>query len=171
MAISYVEDIASEYYRLKGYLVSKDVHYQVPKAVSGKTAEGWKDIDVLALNEKEVLLVECKGFTGTMKADEMYKKLLNDFKSAEEYYVKKSALLSDKKIKKILVVDYSTPKLDNMLVKGNIEIFHLNDLMKDFLRILKTRITTLRMGKEEHPMTRTLLFLLAWGFLKIEETK
>lgn len=166
MAISYVEDIASEYYRIKGYLISRDVHYQVPKEISKKRVSGWKDIDILALNEKEALIIECKGFTGTTKASEMYKKLLDGFRSAEEYYVKNMPLFKDKKIRKVLVVDYSTKKLDDMLSKANIEIYRLENLMKDFLKILKPRLDKCRMGKEEHPMTRTLLFLVKKGFLK-----
>ena len=166
MAISYVEDIASEYYRLKGYLVSRSIKYQVPRAEAGKKASGWKDIDILALNEREALVIECKSFTGVKKAEDMAKELLTNFRYAEKYYVEKHPLFKNKDIRKILVVDFAVKKVDDILKKNDIEVYHLDALMKDFLTFLKTKLKDAKVGKEDHPMTRTLIFLLNWGFLK-----
>lgn len=166
MPISYVEDIASEYYRLKGYLIFRSIKYQVPRTETGKKASGWKDIDILALNEIETLAIECKSFTGLKKAEDMAEELLENFKYAEKFYIQKTPLVKDKKIRKILVVDWAVKRVDNILKTKGIEIYHLNDLMKDFLAVLKTKLKTARVGKEDHPMTRTLIFLLNGGFLK-----
>jgi len=162
MPISYVEDITAEFYRLKGYFILKDFAYQVPKEITGKKVKGWKDIDVLALSESEVLIIECKAFTGYKKSDEMIKMLMEDFQYAESE-IKKLPLVKNKRLRKVLVVDYSVKKVEKELQSKGIEIFLLENLMKDFIVTLKERIKS---GcKEEHPMTRTLVFLIQRGFI------
>lgn len=166
MTISYVEDITSEFYRLKGYFISKDIPYQIPKKVSGKKVSGWKDIDVLAINDKEVLIIECKAFLGYEKSDKVTQDLLQRFKYAEKAVKNNIQLAKNKRIRKILVVDSSIKKVENELKKKGITVHSLEDIMKEFLDILRKRLKTGRVGKEQHPITRTLIFLLECGFLK-----
>jgi len=69
MAISYVEDLAARYYMKKGYLVSQNIQFRLPK--EGKKVTGWSDIDVFALAPGEAIIVNCKSFLGTKRAEEI----------------------------------------------------------------------------------------------------
>ncbi len=160
MVVSYVEEIVSEYYRLKGYFISKDWKYRVPKEVTGKKVSGWKDIDVLAITDKEVLIIECKAFTGYRSSRETTKKLSEDFKQAERA-IKNARLVGNKSIKKILVVDSSIKKVERNLKKRGIEVYLLEELMRNFLKLLR-KVTTM----QEHPMTRTLKYLVEHEFIQ-----
>jgi len=167
MAISYVEDIVSEFYEEQGYFVGRDVQYQVPKEESGKKVSGWKDIDVLAINENDVLIIECKAFTGNMTADKMAKKLSSDYASAEKSVKEKyKSLIENKQIKKIFVVDYTpAEELKIELDKKGVKVYLLNELMKDFLKLLHKKYPNGKTGGSKR-LTRTLIYLLHSEFFK-----
>jgi len=65
--LSWVEHVVEEYYKMKGYMISRRVKYKTPKP-NGKMSN-WKDIDILAVNEDEVLVVECKSFLGVLRGE------------------------------------------------------------------------------------------------------
>ncbi|MHA1713433.1 MAG: hypothetical protein ACTSW4_05280 [Candidatus Ranarchaeia archaeon] len=165
MVISYVEDIVSEFYRLQGYLITRDRAYKPDTPRQGKKQTGWKDIDVLAYNEDEVLIIECKSFTGDRSSDKMVDSLLKSFEDAQQE-VKTIPLLQEKPIRRLLVVDYPILKTNDRLKEQGVEIHLLKDIMTDFIRKLEGRIKDNRLGREHHPTTRLILFLLQNGFIK-----
>lgn len=75
---NFVEELVAEYYRTKGYLVM--TNYWIPfktlrkRTVKGKRqqylAQSWTDIDILARNENELILIQVKAIVNRVKVAE-----------------------------------------------------------------------------------------------------
>jgi len=157
---SYVEHVVGEYYKKLGYFISPRWKY-----VSEKW--GWKDIDLLAVNESEVLAIECKG--GEKNHCEMAEKVIKDFAQINKHVNEKIPLAKGKGRKNILVVAFtlSPKKLEDYLRSNSIEVRYLKDLMRDFLNCLhKEWKESKRKGKEEDFVTRTLKELIIYEWIK-----
>jgi len=68
MSCNFVEELVAEFYRISGFLVTKNYWFPFTtprtRKVNGKgqkyKAQSWADIDVLALNEKELHIIQVK---------------------------------------------------------------------------------------------------------------
>ena len=172
MGLSYTEELVSEYFKhlMEGdkskYVVSEKVKYRGPRGI------GWSDIDVLAIGDKEVCIVETKHYVWTASKQKLLRKIIPSFKAAEKF-VKGHVYAKKKKIRKIFVATYSTKPLERELQRHGIETYRLDELVKELLKILRKRIypkwpKKIRRGrgKEESNVTRTLLMLLEADFIK-----
>ena len=70
MARNWLEEIVSELWRLRGYLVVTDLDLPMPKTPS-RRVRAHSDIDVLAINDREVVHIECEGWWGPAREDEI----------------------------------------------------------------------------------------------------
>ena len=68
MPLSYVEEVATRYF-MKKYLVNQNIWFYRSKEETGKRVSGWSDIDLFALKPEECLVIQCKSFLGTKKAE------------------------------------------------------------------------------------------------------
>ena len=68
MPTSYVDEIVARFYLLKGYFISQGVWFMLGKKKGNKQGN-WTDIDILAINHEELLIIQCKSFLGTGKAE------------------------------------------------------------------------------------------------------
>jgi len=170
MPISYVEELASEYYRLSGYFTQRDYHYRREIIKEGK-GRGWRDIDILAVNANEVLIIECKA---QVRESGLPKKIIEDMKHATKE-ISKINLLKGKTIRKILVYDSvrSVGKQVIEVKKAGIDVVDLQDIVKKMLIILNIRKSenNENLGKEENVATRTLLAMLDWDLIKSDLTE
>ena len=169
--LSYTEELTSEYFKHKldnngklAYIVSEHVYYQGRKRTG---VRGWHDIDVLAIGNKEICIVQTKSYTGSEPKMQMLRHILGDFDNAETF-VRVQTYAKGKKIRKILVVDYTSEPIKNKFRVAGVEVFRLTEITDMLLQMLKNKLfKTSRLGKEESNVTRTLLFLLDHEKLKV----
>ena len=154
MSLSYVEDLAAAYYSFKGYIVSTNIRFQIPKSVSRKKISGWSDIDVLAIKSSgEVLIIQCKSFTGTGKSEEITDGLLRWFKNAS-HFLKNSDVykgwLKGANVRNVLVVDFNVLKTEEALKKRGVEVILVKDMLKDILQEFKNKTGGKEDSRNEH---------------------
>jgi len=167
VALSFTEELASQYYKhlMKNewpkYIVSEKVKYRGPRG-------GWKDIDILALGQNEICIIETKHYPWRGTKRETIKHILDSFKTAEKF-VKKQPYAKGKKVKKIFIVEYASQPMLKELKKQRIDVRELDKIVEEFIQILYKRIWKKEWkgrGKEENNVTRTLLVLLEHEFIK-----
>ena len=170
MSANFVEELVGEYYKAKGYLVN--VNYWFPftstrtRKQNGKQQEyqarSWSDIDVLAIGEKELLVIQVKAIINEPKAAD---KISDFFKKTEKFLKEgKAPGMEDsidwwtkgKKIKNIVVYEfYSPPKYINQLKTAGIDVYLFSEF---FEKIIKN--SDKREGfKEENAPMRMIHFL------------
>lgn len=174
MALSYTEELVSEYYKhvlddknKPKYVVSEKVKYKGPKGI------GWSDIDVLAIGTDEIRVIETKHYTRKRKGVDMIKKLSKSLDAAKKH-VKMQPYSKGKNIKKVFIGTYMSETIVKKLQQKGIETRYLGDIVKDFLRILRRKIYPNwpkkrpwgGRGKEESNVTRSLILLLEEEFIK-----
>ncbi len=172
MVRGYVEELALRYFMKKGYLVTQNIWFQIPKEESGKKVAGWSDIDLLAINEREVLVVQCKSFLGTGAAEKVYRNVSEWFGYAENFIRnddRYSRWLNGKSLEKILVVDWGVRKTEEMLREEGITIIKYDTMLRELLSILKREMDGRgagRIGKEEDPIMRLLVSMIQKGMIR-----
>ena len=78
MAENFIEDLMYEYYKMKGYFVMQNYwfDFNTPRERTQKdkkqvySAKSWSDIDIIAINEKEMNIVQVKSIINDEKAAE-----------------------------------------------------------------------------------------------------
>lgn len=161
MSLGYVEELASRYYLKRGYLVIPNTRFQLDKAKTGKKVSGWSDIDLLAISQSEVLIIQCKSFLGTKRASAIARDIIDWFDYALNYLKKDetwSVWLSGRETKRILVVDCSVSKAEDILKQNDIEIHLYDDLLKELLQKLVSG--DWRKGKEDDGVIRLLCAMI-----------
>lgn len=153
MVLSFMEEVISKFYKTKEYTVS---HRVIFKAPDQKTV---KEIDVLALNEKEAIIIGCRPYTGHMDWSEMIKSTVKEFELAEKS-IKDIPMIKGKKIKKALVVEEPIDKVDADLKKKGIDIIILEDMMVELLIILLKNHKGRRMESRALDSVRNLVFAI-----------
>lgn len=93
MSISYVEDLTLRYFKKKGYLTIPNIQFQLDKERIGTKVSGWSDIDLLAIDHKEIVVIQCKSFIGTKKAELISADIITWFDNAI-HYLKKDEMWS-----------------------------------------------------------------------------
>jgi len=174
MSLTYTEELAVEYFKhildnngKLEYMVSFRVPFQIPKNTA-KKVRGWSDIDVLAIGNEEICVVQTKSFTGTKRKELIINDISNFFKYADEYVENQNYGLN-KNIRNIFIVDYTTKSVIKSLEEKGIEVMLLKDIAIELIKILEKRLgEKQRVGKEESNVTRTLLFLIDHELFKEE---
>jgi len=146
-----MEEMISKFYKAQGYTVSFHVIYKVP---DDKTV---KDIEILAMNNKETVIIECRPYTGHIEITDMTKATIQDFVSSEKA-IKEVPMIKGKKITKTLVVEEPIEKTDKELEKKGITVYLLEDLMVDFLALLLKKHKGKRFENRAADMIRNLIF-------------
>lgn len=169
MTLGYVEDLTAKYFMKQGYLVNQNVWFQVPKKLSGKGVAGWSDIDIFALAPGESLIIQCKSFIGTEKAEIISQKIIKWFEYVIDFLQKDDMYrhwIQGTKMRKILVVDWTVKKAETILKANGIEILYYEDLLKKLIRLLKKGEK--RKGKEDDPTLRMLCAMIDKGIINKE---
>ena len=164
--LSYTEELVSEYYRhlekdgKPEFFVSEHVHFRGKKKV-----KGWRDIDILAIGNTEIHIVQTKSFaiyrrTKKESIDDVVQ-LVNE----SEDFVRRTYDVTNKKIKKVFIADAGLSKsmMEELKSAHLIDVVkRLKDITKELFQILLEKYPKMlkEVGKEESNVTRTLLFLM-----------
>jgi len=144
VAISYVEDLAARYYMKKGYLVSQNIQFRLPKGE--KKVAGWSDIDVVEWFDNAVRFLQ---------GSEKYR-----------WWVQGT------KIRKVIIVDWSVRKAERLLQEAGIEVKLYEDILRELIGLLKEELDAKgggKIGKEEDPLLRMLVAMIGKGFINEEK--
>lgn len=167
MSIGYVEELALRYFQKKGCLVTQNIRFQLDKKKTGKKVSGWSDIDLLVVDQEKILIVQCKSFLGTSKAETSARALWDWFSYAEHFLLNDHQWIAwtvNRKLCKTLVVDCYTPKTEEELMKfGDVEIIRYSDIMKELFRMLSGKYV-----KEDDPILRLMSALITHKAVKSE---
>jgi hypothetical protein len=168
MSLGYVEELALRYFEKKGYLCHTNIRFQMKKQQTGKKIAGWSDIDLISLRPKEFAIVQCKSFLGTEKSTIIEKKIKLWFENAI-VFIKEDEIwkywLKGRKIRKILIVDFSVKKTEAALKRDGIVILRYSDLLFELLNLLKSGAK--RKGKEDDVIIRLLCAMLDMDIIKV----
>jgi hypothetical protein len=176
---NFVEQLVAEYYRTKGYLVSSN--YWIPfeskryRKQNGKEqeyiAQSWTDIDVLARNDNELLIIQVKAIINQKSVSE---NIINYFTRVKAFLEKGVAIdgtsdiswwQKDVEVKNIVVYEYySPPSYIELLTKRNIKTIKFSDIFKKLLDYASRK----KGVKEENASMRFLEFLINEKLLKTE---
>ncbi|HPD58298.1 MAG TPA: hypothetical protein PKW17_13730 [Smithellaceae bacterium] len=175
MALNWVEEIVGQYYQAKGYLVVYDVDLPMPKTDS-RSVRGHSDIDVLAINNIEVVHVECQSWWGPGKASEQkeLKRLKDRFEVAPDVIHAKYPFLYGRKIvnrfvttgkPKRLGTNGPWSRLQTFCSNNKITLVEVNTILWELVSLIRQKYPeTDRVGKEPS-LTRFLLHLIHNGFI------
>lgn len=173
MPKSYVDEIVIRYLMKEGYLISQGIWFQLPREKSGKRSSGgsWSDIDIFAVKPGEPpLIIQCKSFSGTKKAEKVVEEVITWFNNAVEFLknsdYKKWA--PDEKYKKVFLVDASVKKIEEGLRKKDVEVWNYKDILNKLLKKLKVEQEQLkegRIGKEEDVLLRVFSDMVRRGLI------
>lgn len=161
MLLRLTEDIAEGMFLLKGYITLRNVMIRAEKY-------GWTDIDVLAFNEKEIYIVQCK--RGSLNKEQALK-VVRWFKNAERrlrnekpysYLIEKMNL----KIKKLYIAKYIRNE-KNLLLENNIEVKKADEILKEVIKLIKQRLKEEFEGAEPNYTLRLLTLLIQEEFIRV----
>lgn len=170
MGLNWLEDTVSCLYKLKGYVVIENEDL----ILQGRHS----DIDVIAIKEGEFLHIECQSWWGPSINDEKkdFQRLKNRFENTQHQIFDKYKFLDKNKLtlKKIFVTSGKPKKhttgpwerLQKFCEENGIELVNREEIIKDLILELKKKYPhPSRVGKEEG-ITRFLLDLIHFGFIK-----
>lgn len=177
MAQNFIEDLLCEYFQARGYLVMKNVWFsfkserkrRVKNKIQTYTARSWSDIDILARNDTELLIIQVKAIINSAKTVDLIKTF---FPRARKYIKKGIALdgISDigwwhnnLKIKKIVVYEsYSPPGYISKVQRAGITVNSFDDYFSEIVEYVKEREGV----KEENASVRLLHYLSKRNYLE-----
>lgn len=134
MSKGYVEELALRYYQKEGFLVTQNIPFQLDKKKTGLRVSGWSDIDLLAVNQEKMLIIQCKSFLGTGKAEKVADHLEKWFSYAENYIREDpnwNVWLKGRTLCNIIVVDCRTPKTEKLMKDKGILIVRYSEIVKE----------------------------------------
>ena len=140
MKYSTSELIVERYYRLKKWLVEKDVPI-LPQ--NGK--KFWSDIDILAVGE-EVHLVNCKDFLPSNKEID---NVIRNLEDAEKYIKQDYDYLKNKKFRKIYVYGGSGKRSIEKAQQNEIETISLKELLAKYFKELDNYLSKMNLGRKD----------------------
>lgn len=163
MPFGYVEELTMRYFEKDGYITMPNIRFQLDKERTDKKVAGWSDIDLIAINEEEFAIVQCKSFLGTKKAQLIIKDIIEWFEHAIHYVNTDSTWnywLKGRKIKKYLIIDFRTDKAVELIKKSKsgIEVFYYNHLLTKLIQSLMNK--DWRKGKEDDVIIRLLCSMI-----------
>lgn len=167
---NFVEELVGEFYKTKGYLVS--TNYWIPfKTTRNRVqrekkqsyeAQSWTDIDVLAKNDKELLIIQVKATINQRKIAEK----INLYFARVEQFLKDGIAPDGKtnigwwtkgiKIRKIVVYEdkYSPPSYQKILTDNGVETIFFGIYLNDIINYIQSK----KGQKEENSTMRLLHF-------------
>lgn len=168
---NFIEELVGEYYKTKGYFVT--TNYWIPfKTIRNRTQKGkqqnyeaqsWTDIDVLARNNKELLIIQVKA---TINQKEVAQKINLYFDRVEQFL--RDGLAPDGKtkidwwtsnitVKRIVVYEdkYSPPSYKKIMTEKGIETIFFGDYLTEIISYIDQKVGV----KEENAVMRLLHFL------------
>ena len=172
MSANFVEELVTEYYKLRGYLVTSNYWFPVvterERSQRGKeqkySARSWSDMDVIAVGEKEVIIVQVKAIVNEKRVVEKVKSFFvhaTQFLESGKAPDQNSSIswwMKGRKIKKVLVYEYySSPSYLNELKRSGIEVWHFNTYFDEIIEYISSKNGV----KEENPLMRMLHYLKA----------
>jgi len=171
LILNFIETLTEQWLMKQGYLCVVRLPYWKTKEKLGKGEGGWGDLDVLAFKGDEVKLIECKTFLGTKAATKIISEIESDFEMAKEYILDHYPFLRGKKLSYLVVAE--SPKnltlYQKCVSKLNMEVISFGEVIKGMVGILSGQVEPfIKVGKEEENMTRLLISLIQFGFLRID---
>lgn len=175
---NFIEELIAEYYKTKGYFVTINywIHFNTERkrVHKGKSqtykARSWSDIDVLARNDTELLLIQVKA---TINQINVANKIIEQFKRVQGYLDKGKAndgisdiswWSKDCSVKKIVI--YEDPKSPKTymekIINNQIECKCFTEVFADILTYINNREGV----KEGNATMRLLHFLKQNKLLK-----
>ena len=149
--VSRVEDFVEAYFILKNYLVLRNVPFRPRKR--------WKDVDVLALNDKKLYIVECK--RGAVASPS---KIIEHLFSAEKFLrttspyreiIEKLGLV----IKKMYVAEYIR-KEKEAIKNAGIEVKNVSEIVREIVKIVGENVSKKKIeGAYPNPLIRYTVLL------------
>ena len=180
MSANFIEEMVTEYYRTKGYLVHtnywfpfESVRKRIQKGVKqGYSARSWSDIDVLAIGEKELLLIQVKAIINESKSAE---KIIDFFEKTHIFLDNGKApgtensikwWIRGKAVRNIVVYEfYSPPKYIKQLKDVGIEV----QLFSDYFKEIITNANDRKGFKEENALMRMIHFMNHNNYINVDE--
>lgn len=179
---NFVEELIAELYQSKGYFVTKN--FWVPftstrtRTQKGKDqsydAQSWTDIDILAKNDEELVIIQVKAIINDKKVAEKIKLYFDrvdtflkagiapDGKSDIKWWTK------NVKIRKLVIYEWYSPKsYIELLTKEKIEVKTFREYFDELYSYVKNK----KGVKEENAALRLLHFLKEQDLIKSEERK
>jgi len=173
MALNWLEEVVSQYYKLRGYIVLENEDLPNPEGVAGRG-----EADIIAFKDRELVHVECMSYWwGSRHKNEEFQKLNNKFVRVQAHIFEKYNFLQQyEPINKIFVVggkaDNPRPngpwnRLQDFCGKEAIELIEVNTIVEDLIGKLREKYPKHKrlVGKEEG-IARFLLHLIQSDFLK-----
>lgn len=150
---NFIEELVSEYCRTKGYFVMTNYWFPVISErrrnqrgqVQTFTARSWSDIDVVAINENELLLIQVKSIINSRSSAE---KVIKFFENVNTHLASENNNLQQnnawwsngRTTKKILVHEfYSSPRYLNILTQNHIQVINFKYYIDELLNYVRNR--------------------------------
>ena len=177
MPRNYVEELVSEYYKIHGYFVMNNYWFpftsERKRTVKGKKqkfkAQSWTDLDVVAINAEELILIQTKAIINTKDVANniitffgRVDKFLQDGKAPDQ----KSDISwwkHKRKIRKLVVYESCIPSYNYIVEKAGIETVDFKKILEDIVNYIKIK----KGEKEENPTMRLLTYLSRKKIVKI----
>ncbi|MBN1462294.1 MAG: hypothetical protein JXQ69_07945 [Paludibacteraceae bacterium] len=168
---NYIEELVAEYYKTKGYFVL--TNYWIPfqtnrnRTQKGKdqnySAQSWTDIDVLARNDKELLLIQVKSIINRKEVAEkinIYFDRITEFLNNGKALDGKADIMwwtKDVILKKIVIYEYKNtpPSYKKIIEDKGAETIYFGEVLNDIVKYIEDK----KGVKEENAIMRLLHFL------------
>jgi len=178
MGLNWVEEIVSQLYKVKGYMVIENEDLVMSKT-EYRSVQAHSDIDIIAIKDAEVLHVECQSWWGPEKDDEKdHRRLKDRFEGGRRHISEKYRFLVRDKpgvIKRVFVTSGKPKKsrgngpwdrLQEFCKKNGIELVEINSIIEELVEELSKKYPKpTKVGREEG-ITRFLIHLIHNNFLK-----
>jgi hypothetical protein len=180
---NFVEELIAELYQSKGYFVTKNfwVPFQSTRQRTQKgkdqsyDAQSWTDIDILAKNDKELVIIQVKAIINDKKVAEkikLYFQRIEDFLKrglAPDDRTDISWWTKNVDVKKIVIYEWeNSPKAYiNLIKEGGIEVYPFREYFDKLIEYVNNK----KGVKEENAALRLLHFLKTQDLIKSDEKK
>jgi hypothetical protein len=175
---NFVEELIADFFQAKGYFVTKN--YWIPfntkreRTQRGQKqkyeSQSWTDIDVLARNDKELVIIQVKAIINDKK---LVDKIIKFFKRVDDYLKKevapdgKSSIKwwrGNVKVRKLVIYEWeNSPKsYIQQIKKKGIEVEPFRKYFDELIDYINNK----KGVKEENAALRLLHFLKQQGFLR-----
>mgnify|MGYP001058188366 CR=1 FL=1 len=182
MARGLTEELVLRHYRLQGYFVESDHQFKLRKG-SDRKVGGWSDIDILAYNDKELVVCQCKSQLVNGSARAITADLKKWFSAAIKYLHGEKCPYSNiaeaRPIRKEVVtfLFYAGGpdrrlRIENGLARDDIALVDADEVIRDIFRLSRTKLAELSKetpnayGKELDPMLDLMKYLVYRRWLK-----